>query len=267
MFFVLLILLLFPLTADGYERIISLSPQITESIYLLGAGERLTAVTTFCKRPADALGKEKVGTPLRPDTEKIVLLKPDLVLGSREGNPPWAMERLRRLGVNARYLPRPRTAQELFENFLLLSRLLGTEGKAKAILRDVGQGLEAMRHKGTARVLWQVGAEPLIVASTASFANDIIKVSGGVNAIAAEMPYPRINVEEVVLKPPQLIVLTDMGYNVDMEMARWHSLLGKVRFVTMDPYVLGSPTPVTFLDAARKLRQAVEDRQKQGAGS
>ncbi len=64
-------------------------------------------------------------------------------------------------------------------------------------------------------MLWQVGAEPLIAASNNSFANDIILLAGGTNIIRSELPYPRINVEEVILRAPHVIVLMDMDITLN----------------------------------------------------
>jgi iron complex transport system substrate-binding protein len=197
-----------------------------------------------------------VGTPLRPDIERIIALRPDLILASREGNPPWAAERLKRLGFRVRYFARPKTLSGLLGNFKDLAGILDKEGPGLSIADAVENALKAARPVSAGRVLWQVGAEPLMVASTASFANDVIRLAGGINVVDTEIPYPRINMEEAVLKKPQIIVLMDMGYNVDREMARWKSFLRDVKFVIMDSYTVGSPTPVTFLEAVRLLDEA-----------
>jgi iron complex transport system substrate-binding protein len=240
----------------AYERIVSLSPQITESLFLLHADSELFAVTTYCKRPKEALLKEKIGSPLRPDIEKIVSLKPELVLGSREGNPPWVMARLKRLGLNVVYFDRPQNLSGLLENFLKLSKLLDKSGQAEAIVAEVKGALARMQPGHPYKVLWQVEAEPLMVASTASFANDVIRLAGGRNIVDTELPYPRINVEEAIVRAPDVIVLMDMGYNVETEMKRWRGYLRDVRFVVMDSYVTGSPNPITFLKAVRELEGA-----------
>ena len=133
----LILLILFPLTCQGYGRVISLSPQITESIYLLGAQGQLLGVTNLCKRPKDALTKEKIGTPLRPDIEKIVSMKPDLVLGTREGNPPVAIAHLEKFGLPIRYFGRPKTLDDLLSNFLMLAHLLGKEDRGRHVLNHV----------------------------------------------------------------------------------------------------------------------------------
>jgi iron complex transport system substrate-binding protein len=247
------VLLFLPVAGHGYDRIISLSPQITESIYLLGAERSLLGVTDLCKRPPEAMTKEKVGTPLRPDVEKIVSMRPDMVLGTREGNSPLVMARLERLGVKGHYFDRPRTLKDLLDNFLTLSKIVGKEEKGRRIAEIAQEVLPKITKDRNYRVLWQVGATPLIVASNNSFANDIIRFAGGKNVVESELPYPRINVEEVILKAPHIIVLMDMGYNVQIERERWRKYLGNVQFVIMDAYSVGSPTPVSFVEAVNRL--------------
>lgn len=259
-----LVLLLIPSGVLGYDRIISLSPQITESLYLMGADDKLIGVTDFCKRPMEATKKERVGTPLRPDVEKIVSMKPEIVLGSREGNSPLLMARLERLGLRIHYFHRSKSLEALLDNFLTLSRLVGKEKKGESVVAIAKAILERTQKGKRYRVLWQVGADPPIVASTSSFANDIIWYAGGENIIESELPYLRINAEEVLVKTPHIVVVMDHGYNIRREIDRWRGLLGQARFVTMDAYAVGSPTPLSFADAVNKLARAMGEWDKEG---
>lgn len=256
MWMLIALLVFFPVVSPAYERIISLSPQVTESVYLLDGGSRLIAISEFCKQPDNAAKRERIGTPLRPDIERIVSLKPDLVLGSREGNSPFTMERLKNLGINVHYFSRPRDFNGLAENFLKLSSMLEKGEEGRMIVDEVERSMKAIRVDIPRTVLWQVGADPLIVASSSSFANDIIRFAGGVNIIKTELPYPRMNVEEVVLQRPRVIVLTSMGYHVETEKDRWRRYIKDATFVALDPYIVGSPTPVSFLEAVNRLRAA-----------
>ncbi len=244
--------------SNAYDRIISLSPQITESLYLLGAEKQLLAVTTYCKRPREATLKEKIGSPLRPDVEKLVSLRPDLVLGSKEGNEPWVMERLRRLDLRVVYFDRPDGLEGLLRNFLQLSDLVGASDRGREIVAKVREALSKEARGASYTELWEVDAEPLMAASTASFVNDIIRIAGGTNIIDSELPYPRINREEVILKAPDLIVLMDHGYAVGAEMKRWQKYLSHTKLIVMDSYITGSPNPVTFLKAVQNLEAARE---------
>ena len=82
--------------ANRPRRIISLIPSVTRSLYLLGLQDEIAAVTIFC--PPEAKDKEKIGTILEPDIEKIVSLKPDIVIASKEGNRQVTVEKLRSIG-------------------------------------------------------------------------------------------------------------------------------------------------------------------------
>ena len=241
---------------SAYERIVSLSPQVTESLFLLGEEQSVVGVTDYCRRPKDAQKKTKVGTPLRPDIERIIALNPDLVIGSREGNPLLIMERIRRAGIPVHYFRRPMNFSGLIQNFLSLSEIVGKSKEGKMIVQSVSKALEKISRRGKKRVLWQVGAEPLIVASTASFVSDIIVYSGGVNIIDTKLPYPRLSREEVVAKAPDVIVIMDMGYDMDNEIDRWKRYVNCATFVVMDPYIVGSTTPISFLRAVEKLEKA-----------
>jgi ABC-type hemin transport system substrate-binding protein len=178
------------------------------------------------------------------------------VLGSREGNPPWIAERLKRIGLKVIYFDRPGSVNGLLENFLELARLAGAGDQGAAIVSHVREGLRRVEGPSSFKVLWQVEADPLMVASTASFANDIIRLAGGTNIVDTELPYPRVNREEVVIKRPDVIVLMDMGYSVDAEKNRWRTYLKDARFLVMDSYTTGSPNPVTFLKAVKELEAA-----------
>ncbi len=249
-------------SAHGYDRIISLSPQLTESVYLLGAERSLVGVTEFCIRPEEVRKTEKVGTPLRPDMEKVVMLRPDLVIASREGTSPWAVKRMERLGLNIRYFARPKGLDGLLGNFLELASLLGKKKEGEGILRFLRAGLAELGGGTGSRTLWQVGADPLVVASTSSFANDIMVHAGCVNVVNTTIPYPRLNREEAILSGPALVVLTDMGYSVESEMKRWQAVLPGATYVVMDSYIVGSPTPLGFLEAVKTLRAAARGKEK-----
>jgi iron complex transport system substrate-binding protein len=250
----ILLLLLLPLTAFGEGRIISLSPQITESIYLLGAEQSLVAVTELCLRPKEARRLTRVGTPSRPDIEKIVSMAPSIVLAAREGTPPWYVDRLKRLGIETRYLARPKDLDGLCANFLDLAGIVGRRNEADRIIREMKSRLQPVLKTPVPTVFWQVGAEPLVGASSASLANEIIRWAGGKNIIDTQAPYPRLNREEVVTRRPDVIVLMDMGYNVEAEKGRWRRHLEQVRFLVVDAYAVASPTPESFLKSVEFLK-------------
>src|SRR5580658_11090988 len=81
------------------QRIVSLAPSLTETLYALGAGDRLVGVTSYCDYPADALNKPKIGDMLNPNLERITAMHPDLVLITKEGNRRETLTALEHLNI------------------------------------------------------------------------------------------------------------------------------------------------------------------------
>ena len=121
-----------PVTAAGPtpHRIVSLGPTITEKLYLLGVEDYLVGVTTYCVRPPEACAKEKIGNVTQVNIEKIVDLKPDLVLATSLTD-HRAVESLKRLGIGVIVFDEPRSYAETNEQFLELGRIVGREREAR----------------------------------------------------------------------------------------------------------------------------------------
>src|ERR1043166_5745137 len=71
---------------DHPKRIVSLAPSLTETLFALGAGDRVVGVTNYCDYPAEAGSRQKIGDMLNPNLELVAALHPDLVLITKEGN-------------------------------------------------------------------------------------------------------------------------------------------------------------------------------------
>jgi len=103
-------------TAPAPERIISLGQTITERIYLLGADRNLIADTVYCVQPEDAKYKEKVGTLIQANLEKIVALKPDLVIATNMARPKQ-LRKLKDLGIRVVQFSYLEISQKCASNF------------------------------------------------------------------------------------------------------------------------------------------------------
>jgi iron complex transport system substrate-binding protein len=242
------------------QRIISLGPSISESIYLLGLGDRLVGVTTYCERPPDVRLKEKVGSVIEIDTEKILALKPDLVLATSLTNPK-AVEKLRRLGIRVSRLSSPKNFEELCEQFLELGRISGREFIAREIVENVKAKVSHLRQgvKGLPmpKVFVQVGAKPLFTIPGDSLINDFIKFAGGLN-IAQNSPSGFYTREEVLRSDPDVIIIVTMGISGEQEKEIWqrYRTLPAVknnRIYIFDSYRLCSPTPVSFVETLEQI--------------
>lgn len=242
------------------ERIVSLGPSLTEEVYLLGAGDRLVGCTTYCRWPPEARKKEKVGTVVKVDVERVLALKPDLVLATSLTD-PRDVKKMRELGLRVVVFPQPRSFQDLCSQFLLLGRLLGREAVAQRIVARVRAQVERIRAlvKGLRRprVFAEIGAHPLFTATGESFINDLIEMAGGIN-IAAQAGRGLYSREKVLEENPDVILIVTMGIVGKEEKETWEKFktLKAVRegqVYVVDSYKVCSPTPVTFVESLKEL--------------
>jgi iron complex transport system substrate-binding protein len=242
------------------RRIISLGSTITEELYLLGAGDSLIADTLYCERPPQAKLKEKVGTIIAADLEKIVSLKPDLVLATSLTNPA-VKEKLKNLGIRVVDFPLARNFQELCGHFRELGKVVGKVDAAEEIVRLARKKIEALKKNiqdlPKPKVFMQIGANPLFAVTKDYFLNDFIEFAGGINiaALAKSGLYSR---EEVIRRNPDVIIITSMGILGEKEREQWFAFSGlsavkNSRIYVIDTYKLCGPTPVSFVEALEEL--------------
>lgn len=241
-------------------RIVSLGPAITEDLYLLGLGDRIVGVTTYCVRPQEAKKKEKVGTVMEIDVEKIITLRPDLVIGTPLTD-KRQLEKLKNLGINVVVFPLARDFSGICSQFLELGRMLGKEKKAKKIVKMAQERVNRVRGKikmlPKVSVFVQVGSKPLFTIGGDSFINDYIEMAGGIN-IAKDCNLGFYNREEVLRKDPDVILIVGMGILGEREKAIWqrYKSLRAVRnnrVYILDSYKMCSPTPITFAQMLEEL--------------
>ncbi len=244
----------------GVNKIVSLGPSITEELYLLGVQDKLFGVTTYCQKPLPAAEKDKVGSTVEVNVEKIVSIRPDLVLATSMVNPK-SLEKLKELGIKVVVFGAAEDFGHMRAQFLELADYLGERGKAEKILDEVGKRVEKVKDsvKGLPRprVIVQAGARPLWVASGDSFINDIIEMSGGEN-IGPEGKNGIFSRERVLELDPDVIIITTMGMVGEEEEFLWRkypsiSAVRNNRIYIVDSYKFCSPTPVSFAEALEEM--------------
>ncbi len=242
------------------QRIISLGPVLTEELYLLGVEDKLVGCTTYCQRPEAAKLKAKVGNIQEINLEKVVALKPDLVL-STVLTDPRAKEKMRQLGIRVVDIPNARNFDEVCEVFLKLGDLAGKAGEAQAIVararKDVAALTALWQGKPRLKVFVQVGVEPLVTIGRNAFVDDLITLAGGDN-IVREPEYLQYSREKVMVSDPDIIFISSMGFSGEVEKKNWEKFtaLKAVRtrqLFVLDEYLLCSPTPVTFVSTLKAM--------------
>jgi len=196
---------------DGPLRLVSLSPSLTEIVYALGREDWLVGVTDFCDYPPAARGKPRVGGTITPNLERVLQVRPSLVLATAEGNPRDLVGQLTRVGIPI-FALKPEGYAGILDSIRLLGRLLQAEAPAAALVRAMDE--QAARiHRAVAgrprpRVLYLVWSDPAIAAGPASFIHDLIRIAGGENVVREPtVPYPRVSLEEVVARAPEVILV------------------------------------------------------------
>ncbi len=198
------------------QRIVSTAPSLTEVLFALGLGPRVAGVTEFCRYPAEAARKPKIGTFLEPDFERILAQRPDLVLVVR--NPVRLAERLSQLGLRAVEIPQD-TVAEILASVRQIGRLAGVEKRAHDLAASIERDLESVRRRALGlprkRVLFLVGRSPgtlqgMVGVGPGTFIDELIRLAGGENVLAGSpMAYPRVSVEQILTADPDVIL--DMG--------------------------------------------------------
>lgn len=253
--------------AKPVQRIVSLGPINTENVYLLGAEDRLIANTIYCVNPPAAKEKQKIGTLLQANIEKIVSLKPDLVLATSLTR-PRQIDKLRRLGVKVVQFTQPAGFDEIGEQFIALGRLLDSEDRARGIVDEARRAIEDIRQKTDGqvkkKVFLQVGTRPLFSSVENSFTNDFITFGGGQNIAGGNLQgvYSR---EKVVALNPDLIIIAIMGsegISGEKEKQKWerYSSINAVKndnIYVVDPNLVCSPSPSTFVEALRTVTSLI----------
>jgi iron complex transport system substrate-binding protein len=194
------------------NRIVSLAPSLTETIYALGLQERLVGDTDYCDFPPDAQKKNKVGGAINPSLEAIAALHPDLVLVTKSLNRLDTVRALADLGIPS-YATDPHTVDDIISSTQRLAELLGAPETGVAISKDLERRLaETQQRIASApqrRVLFVVWTEPLISVGKGTFIADALLHAGAVSIVDSAQSWPQISLEEVVRQQPDFLIFAE----------------------------------------------------------
>ncbi|HEV58329.1 MAG TPA: hypothetical protein ENN87_12685 [Phycisphaerales bacterium] len=211
-----------PQTPATATRIVSLAPNLTEILFALGLGDRVVAVTQDSNWPPEAAKRPHVGTFWQPNIEAVVGARPDLVVTLAFGQQRELAERLRGIGCRCLTVKIDHVA-ELYAAIEQIGATTGTAGRAAVLIDRMRADLATIeKDAGSARpkVLWVVQRQPLRVAGTETFADEMIRLAGGQNAMGSTIQkYPPIGIEQVVASAPDVILEPSMG-GADLASAR-----------------------------------------------
>ena len=237
--------------AESPKRIITLAPSMTEIVFAAGLGDNIVGVTSYCDYPEEALSKPKIGGMSNPSLEAVVLLKPDIVIMTTNGNSKEFEMRLRAMKIKT-YVFESRTIVQLPDGIRHLGKAIDEQERFDLLASDIENRLNELRARKQAtskKVLFMIWPEPLMVAGPGTAIDDAIDLLGAINiAEDTNIQYPKYSIEEIVRRSPDIIFI---GKATGMDMQGTSSGLlsrlsympavknNKVYFVSDNLYRLG----------------------------
>ena len=197
------------------NRVVSLAPNLTERVFAVGGGDRLVGRTSYCDFPAEAKSVPAVGDTGTPNLERIIAVKPQVVLVSTSSQLEVFTQQLQNQNV-AVFVTDPHDLEGIFRSVEQIGEMLGQKEQATQLvqkLRDRTSAVEtAVKQKQPVRVFYQVSAEPLYTIGREAFVTDLIRRAGGVS-VTADVPgaWPKYSAESALAANPEAIILPTGG--------------------------------------------------------
>lgn len=261
----LLLVLALPLYAAVPQRIVSLTPHLTEQLFAIGAGPQVIAVDEASDWPDEARSLPKVANFQSINLERLLALKPDLVVLWASGTSTQVAQlqalRLPVLAIRSQHL------RDLPDNLRELGQQTGHAAEADQLASRIERQLATLRqrHLGQrpVRLLFQLWDPPLTTVAKGSWIQEAITLCGGDNPFAdSPTPYPQINLEQVLQAKPELI-LTPQDPSQLQRWQQWPDLpaVRHHRLVKLDADRLQRLTPRTLAGIEELCQRLDEVRQ------
>lgn len=206
------------------QRIIALAPHLVENLYSIGAGERIVGSSDYADYPPAALKIPRVSHYSGVDIEKILSLKPDLILAWRSGTPAADLTRMQQLGLPV-VVTDIRDLTELGSHIQLLGQLTGTSARADLLAKQYLQQLEQLKlqyqHAKAVPTFYELWGNPLTTAANQAWPAQQLQLCGASNVFAAAVgDYPQIGLEQVLVRNPALII-QPISANEKRQLVNW----------------------------------------------
>ena len=213
--------------AQPAQRIISLAPHATELIFAAGGGERIVGTVGYSDYPAAALQIPRVGSHQQIDVERIIALKPDLLVVWLHGNSERQLEHVRKLGIPF-FFSEPKKLADIPGSVERLGILMGTEQQANktaaAERKELARLAAQYRNRPTVRMFYQVWGKPLYTLNGGNILSDVMRLCGGEN-VFARLPVsaPTVTTEAVLLENPEVMMTGDRQAEKSAGLEIWKS--------------------------------------------
>lgn len=211
------------------QRVISLSPSTTELAYAAGMGKQIVAASSYSDYPAAAQKLERVADHRGINVERILLLKPDLVLAWKSGNPTRPLQQLEQLGIPVFYAD-PRRLDDLANALDQLAVYSAHPDEAHANAQALRQQFSTLQRtyqrKTPIPVFIQYGTQAMFTPGVDTLQSQIVSLCGGKNIFAdSGLSWPKISREQVLLRQPQAIIVPGNAVTATEVRRYWQGML------------------------------------------
>lgn len=244
-------------------RIVSLGPAVTNQLLLLDAGPQIVGKSIYCDKSAGIPDEVKtVGNMLNINVETVAMQKPDIIFASGL-TPEGIIKKLRSVHLEVIVIDDPSNFDMLCDNFVTIGTAINKKEQAEEIVHSAKEEfLKLEQSLGTPRkVFFELGSKPLFSVTKGTLGDQLIELCGGVNIFDLKGSGV-VNREEVLLKDPEVIFISEMGEASIKEKARWEtfSQLSATKnnaVYVVDAYSIGSPTPRSFIQTVKEYRALI----------
>lgn len=249
--------------AGAAQRVISLAPNATELAYAAGMGDVLVAASAYSDYPPQAAKLEQVASWQGINLERVLALKPDLILAWRGGNPQRVLDQLAAFGIPIFYADAD-TLEGIAGLLDKLAQYSPHPEQAHQAAESLRRQFAALKQQYAAnpsrRVLLQFGTQPLFTSAGATLQSQVLALCGGQNVFAdSRTPWPQISREQVLARQPQAIVITGGAKEAASVKAFWAPQL-QVPVIALNEDWFNRGGPRIALAAQQLCRQLAEIR-------
>lgn len=248
------------------KRIVSLAPNITEILFSLGLDEEVVGLSIHCNYPEKVKNRARIGSYISIDFERVISLGPDLIIATAAGNPKEVVERLEKLGFPT-FVIFPKRFDDVPQSIRHIGQVVGRQREALSIVGSMQKRKEKVieRTKDLLRpkVFLQIGESPIVTVGKGSFGDDLIRLAGGENIAAKDREmYPRLGMEEILKRAPEVILISSMDPKGDYgrilrEWERWKAIpavkQGRIHLIDSDLIDRPSPRIIEGLEEMARL--------------
>lgn len=191
------------------QRVVAMAPHVTELIFAAGGGDKIVGTVDYADYPEAAKKIPRLGSNREIDMERVLALKPDLIVVWRHGSSERQIEQLRKLGFPL-FHSEPKKLDQIADNVINMGKLLGTETAAEAAAKAMRQKLATLRarygSRPPVRTFYQVWDKPLYTLNGAHIVSDALRACGGENIFASlKVTAPVVGIEGVLQEDPEAI--------------------------------------------------------------